>query len=161
MGDKNNLLTGDGFSKDRDRSHHAQKEERRMTPTLSPFGRPGSLHSPPSAECYVAQTFTNPCNFDPKLMPKEQNQITMRKSPPSYNPFFSVVQITILATARIARNTTRFSSWFRGKKKIVYDVTNIEQHELLGFDAGHPLPDVIPKRANPLTVVEGGLSRLF
>ena len=29
-------------------------------------------------------------------------------------------------------------------RKNVYDVTNVEQHELFGFDASHPLTDVIP-----------------
>ena len=46
-------------------------------------------------------------------------------------------------------------------KNIVYDVTNVKQHELLGFDASLPLPDVIPERANSHAVVEGVLSRLF
>ena len=36
-----------------------------------------------------------------------------------------------------------------------------EQHEILGFDASRPLPDVIPERANSLAVVEGVLSRFF
>ena len=35
----------------------------------------------------------------------------IEKFAPSYNPFFRVVKITILATARIARNTTRCSPW--------------------------------------------------
>ena len=34
----------------------------------------------------------------------------------SHNPFFRVVQIIIRATARIARNTTRFSLWNGGRK---------------------------------------------
>ena len=33
---------------------------------------------------------------------------------PSYNPFFRVVQINILATARITRNITRFSPLYGG-----------------------------------------------
>ena len=33
----------------------------------------------------------------------------------SYNPFFRLVQITILATPRIARNTTHLSPWNWGK----------------------------------------------
>ncbi len=33
------------------------------------------------------------------------------------------------------------------RKNVVHDVTNVEQHELLGFDASRPLPDVIPERA--------------
>ena len=35
----------------------------------------------------------------------------------------------------------------------MHDVTNVEQHELLGFDASRPLPDVIPERENSLAVV--------
>ena len=47
------------------------------------------------------------------------------------------------------------------RKNVVYDVTNVEQHVLFGSDASRPLPDVIPKRANSLAVVEGVLSRFF
>ena len=45
-----------------------------------------------------------------------KNKIKSRweKFTPSYNPLFRVCQITILATARIARNTTRFSPWNGG-----------------------------------------------
>ena len=32
------------------------------------------------------------------------------------------------------------------RKNVVYDVTNVEQHELLGFDASRPLPDVNQER---------------
>ena len=46
-------------------------------------------------------------------------------------------------------------------KNVVFDVTNVEQHKLFGFDASRPLPDVIPKRADSLVVVEGVLSRFF
>ena len=43
-----------------------------------------------------------------------KNKIRSRweKLAPSYNPFFCVSQITILATARIAKNITRFSPWY-------------------------------------------------
>ena len=37
----------------------------------------------------------------------------------------------------------------------------MEQHELLGFDASRPLPNVIPERTNSLAVAEGVLSRFF
>ena len=47
------------------------------------------------------------------------------------------------------------------RKNVVYDVTNVEQHDLLGFDASRPLPDVIPGRTNSLAGVEGVLSRFF
>ena len=73
---------------------------------------------------------------------------------PSYNPFFRIVKITILATAMTARNTTRFSPWNEGK-------TNVKQHELVGFNAGRPLFDMIPTRTNTLAVVDGLLSRFF
>ena len=98
-------------------------------------------------------------------MPKIQNQITMKKVcifkfASSYNPLFRVVQITIRATVRIARNTTTLLTLKR-RKNVVYDVTNVEQHKLFGFDASRPLPDVIPKRADSLAVVEGVLSGFF
>ena len=55
------------------------------------------------------------------------------------------------------------------RKNVVYDVTNVEQHKLFGFDASRPLPDVIPKRADSLVLrrraqkacSEGVLSRFF
>ena len=49
-------------------------------------------------------------NLDSKLMPEEKDWISMRKvCAPSSNSFFRVVQIIIRATARITRNTRRFS----------------------------------------------------
>ena len=62
--------------------------------------------------------------------------------------------------SRIARNTTCFSPW-NGDKNIVYDVTNVEQQKLLGFDSSRPVPDMIPERVNSLAGVEGVLSRFF
>ena len=47
------------------------------------------------------------------------------------------------------------------RKNVVYNITNVEQHKLFGFDASRPLADVIPKRADSLAVVEGVLSRFF
>ena len=69
---------------------------------------------------------------------------------PSYNPFLCVVPITILATARIARNTTYFSPFH-----IFFDVKNVEQHQLFGIDANRSRPDVTPKLVNSLAGVEG------
>ena len=43
------------------------------------------------------------------------------------------------------------------RKQNVYDVINIKQHELLGFEVSCPLPDVM----NSLAVVEDVLSRFF
>ena len=42
-------------------------------------------------------------------MPKEQNQIMMKKFVPSYNTIFCISKITIIATAKIAQNTIHFS----------------------------------------------------
>ena len=47
------------------------------------------------------------------------------------------------------------------RKNVVDDVTNVEQHELLGFDVSRPFPEVIPEWMNSLAVVEGVLSRFF
>ena len=47
------------------------------------------------------------------------------------------------------------------RRNVVYDVTNVEQHELLGFDASCPLPDVMPEQTNSLAVIEGVLSCFF
>ncbi len=47
------------------------------------------------------------------------------------------------------------------RKNVVHDVTNVEQHELFGINAGRPLPDGTPKRANSLALVKGVQSRFF
>ena len=46
QGEKTILLTRDGVPKDPYRRHHGPEEEGRMTPTLPPFVRQGSLQSP-------------------------------------------------------------------------------------------------------------------
>ena len=93
-------------------------------------------------------------------MPKIQNQITMRK-------------VCIVIQSLLSRRPNHHSSYgldhekhhtlltLKRRKNVVDDVTNVEQHELLGFDASRPLPDVIPERANSLAVVEGVPSRFF
>ena len=70
----------------------------------------------PPIECYAVQAFSIASNFDPKNKGLK-NKIRSRweKFAPSYNPFFRIIQITILATAKITRNTTRFSLWNCGK----------------------------------------------
>ena len=115
---------------------------------------------PSSVECYAIQAFSIASDFDPQLMPKIQNQITMRK-------------ICIVIQSLLSRDPNHHSSYtqdrekhhtllnLKRRKNVVHDVTNVEQHELLGFDASHLLPDVIPKRANSLAVVKGVLSRFF
>ena len=44
---------------------------------------------------------------------------------------------------------------------IVYDVTNVEQHELLGTDMSCSLLDMTPEWPYPLAVVEGVQNRFF
>ena len=93
-------------------------------------------------------------------MPKIQNQITMRK-------------VCIVIKSLVSRRPNHHSGYSQDREKhhtlltvkrrknVVYDVTNVEQHKLFGFDASRPIPDVIPKRADSLAVVEGVLSRFF
>ena len=99
----------------------------RRTPTVDAMGRqrregwlehcPFSYDQarcihPTSAEYYAIQAFSIASDFDPKQMPKiKKNRSWWEKFASSYNPFFRVLQITIRATAKIARNTTRFSPW--------------------------------------------------
>ena len=73
------LLTRDGVLKDAYRRRHGPAEEGRMTPTLPPSYDQARCIHPPFAECYAIQAFSIPSDFDPQLMPKIQNQITMRK----------------------------------------------------------------------------------
>ena len=113
---------------------------------------------PPFAECYAIQAFSIASDFDPQLMPKIQNQITMRK-------VCIVIQSLVSSKSpfglQLGSRETPHASHHETEENVVYDVTNVEQHELFGFDASRPLPDVIPKRADSLAVVEGVLSRFF
>ena len=49
----------------------------------------------------------------------------------------------------------------KGSQNVVFDVSNVEQHELLEFDTSCPLLDVIPERTNSFAEVEGVLSSFF
>ena len=129
---------------------------------ISPFSHDQArcIH-PPFAECYAIQAFSIASDFDPKLMPKIQNQITMRK-------------VCIVIQSLVSRRPNHHSSYCQDREKhytlltlkrrenVVYDVTNVEQHKLFGFDASRPLADMIPKRANssnPLAQrVQSGMS---
>ena len=78
-GENQCLLIRDGVPMDPYRRHHGQEEEGRMTPTLPlSYDQDRSIH-PAFVECYAIQVFSIASDFDPKLMPKIQNQITMRK----------------------------------------------------------------------------------
>ena len=115
---------------------------------------------PPFAECYAIRAFSIASDFDPQLMPKIQNQITMRK-------------VCIVIESLVSRRLNHHSGYsyhlekhhtllaLKRRKNVVYNVTNVEQHKLFGFDASRPLSDVILKRADSLAVVEGVLSRFF
>ena len=99
-----------GIESWRTHAFDAMEEEGRITLTLPPFLRPGSLHSPT-----FRQMLCDPSVFYHILTLcsylKCKTRSWWEKCASSYNPFFRVVQITILATAKIARNTTRFSPW--------------------------------------------------
>ena len=115
---------------------------------------------PPFVGCYAIQAFSIAFDFDPKLIPKIRNQITMRK-------------ICIFIHSLLSRRPNHHSCYSQDHEKqhtlitlkqrqnVFYDVINVEQHEQLVFDASRLLPDVIPERTNTLAVVEGVLSRFF
>ena len=115
---------------------------------------------PTFGECYAIQTFSIASDFNPKLMPEIQNQITMWK-------------VCIIIQSLLSHHPNHHSSsssdrekhhtllTLKRTKNVVHNVTNVEQHELLGFEASCPLPDVIPEWANLLAVVEGVLSHFF
>ena len=77
---------------------------------------------PPFVKCYAIQAFSITSDFDPQLMPKIQNQITMRK-------------VCIVIQPLVSRCTNHYLgySWDRKKhptlltlkrrKNVVYDVT--------------------------------------
>ena len=131
-----------------------------MTPTLPPSHDQARCIHPPFAECYAIQAFSIASDFDPQLMPKIQNQITMKK-------------VCIVIQSLVSHHPNHHSSYsqdrekhntlftLKRRKNVIHDVTNFEQHELFGFDASRSLDDVIPKRANSLAVVEGVLIRFF
>ena len=93
-------------------------------------------------------------------MPKTQKQIPMRK-------------VCIVIQSLVSRRPNNHLGYSKDREKhhalptmkrrknVVYDVTNVEMHELFELDESGPLPNVIPKRANSLAVVEGVLSRFF
>ena len=135
-----------------------KKREGRLQGCLLSYDQARCIH-PSFVECYAIQVFSITSDFDPKLMPKIQNQIMMRK-------VFIVIQ------SLLSRRPNHHSSYSLDREKhltlhtlkrknIVYDVTNVEQLELFSFDASRPLPGVISERTNSLAVVEGGLSRFF
>ena len=70
---------------------------------------------PHFVECYAIQAFSIASDFDPQLMPKIQNQITMRKVCIVIQSLVSRRPNHNSTTARIARNTTRFSPWNGGR----------------------------------------------
>ena len=112
VGKNNAYLTKVEVRKDPYRKPDGQEEEEGWLQhcPLS-YDQARCIH-PPFVEYYGIQAFSIASDFDPKLMPKIQNQITMRKVIQS---LLRVVQITIQATARIARNTTHFSPWDGGR----------------------------------------------
>ena len=96
--------------------HYGLEEEVKMTPILPPFVRPGSLHSPTFCRLLCdPRFFLSHLILTLSWCLKYKSRSRWEKFASSYNTLFRVVQITIWATARIARNTTRFSPWNWGK----------------------------------------------
>ena len=121
-----------------------------MTLTLSPFVRLVLLHSNTFCRMLCG---TIASDFDSKLMPKEQNQITMRK-------------VCILIQSFLSHRPDHHSDYSLDHEKhhtfltfirrinIIHYVTNVEQHKLLRINEGRLLPEVTSKRMNSFTVVE-------
>ena len=95
----------------------------------------------PFVECYTVQAFSIVSNLDPKLVPKEQDQIPMRK----------VCTLIKSLVSRLPNHHTGYSQdrakhhtllTLMRRVNIVHDVTNVEQHELSGADVSRPLSDV-------------------
>ena len=66
---------------------------------------------PPFVECYAGQAFLSHLFLTLSWCLKNNIKSQWEKFTSSYNSFFRVLQITILVTVRIARNTTLFSPW--------------------------------------------------
>ena len=148
-----------GFPKDTDRRCNVHEEEELMTPMfLLSYDQPCCMHQS-FVESYAVQAFSIASDCDPNLMPKEKNQITIRK-------VSTVIQSLLL------RRPNPHSSYGKDHEKhtfltlqrrqnLVYDITNVKQHDLFEIDESCSLLDLSPKRANPLAVVEGVKSRFF
>ena len=111
---------------------------------------------PSFVERYTVQAFSITSDPDPKLIPEEQDQITITK------------RLNCHTISSSALSKSSFWLWLRSwetpfprRINIVYNVTNVKQHKLFGVNASRPLPDVTPKRTNPLAVVKCVLSRFF
>ena len=154
------LLTRGGVPKDPVRRCHAQEEEGGWLQRCPlSYDQARCIH-PPFVECYAVQAFSIASNLDPKLMPKEQDQIPM-------------INVCTLIQSFVSRHPNNHSVYNQDREKhhtlltlirrynIVYDVTNVEQHELLGTDTSCPLLDVTSERPYPIAVVEGMQSRFF
>ena len=160
QGGKTILLTRDGVPKDPYRRRHGPAEEGRMTPTLPPFVRPGSLQSPtfcwmlcdPSVSYRIwFWPSADAENTKPHHDEKSLHRHTIPCFASSKSPF----------GLQLGSRETPLLLTMKRRKNVVYGVTNVEQHKLFRFDASRPLPDVIPKRADSLAVVEGVLSNFF
>ena len=79
-------------------------------------------------------------NLDPKLMPKEQDQIMMRKVCALIQSFVSCLPNYHSSHSEDREKYHTLLTLIR-RVNIVHDVTNVEQHELLGADASRPLLD--------------------
>ena len=109
------LLTLDGVPKDLYRRRHGPAEEGRIS-HIAPF-----LMTRLAAFTHLFLNVMQSKRFLSHLVLilswclKYKTRSRWEKFASSYNPLFRFVQITILATARIARNTIHFSPWNGGR----------------------------------------------
>ena len=99
----------------------------------------------------MVQAFSITSYFESKLMPKKHNQILMRK-------VCNVIQLLLHRlnnNYRYRQDHEKHYTFitFIQRVNIVHDETNVELHELLWFNAGRPLPNVVPKRTDSLALV--------
>ena len=110
------LLTNGGVPKDTYHRRHGPAEEGKDDSNFAPLLTTGL-----AAFTHILLNFMRSKRFLSHLIltlswyRKYKTRSRWEKFASSYNPFFPVVQITIRATARIARNTTRFSPWNGGR----------------------------------------------
>ena len=150
------LLTKNGVPKDPYRRRHGPAEKGRMTPTLPPFLRPGSLHSP--TFCWMLcdpsvfyRIWFWPSADAENTNPDHDEKILHRHTIPCFasskSPFG--LQLRSRETPYASHHETEEERCLRRNQRRAAQAVWV------------PLPDVIPKRADSLAVVEGVLSRFF
>ena len=119
-GKKQSYLPGVGSLRTRTVDAMSRQRREGWTPNVAPF-RTTRLAACTHllAECYAIQAFSIASDFDPQLMPKIQKPDHDEKSLHRHTiPCFRVVQITILATARITRKHHTLLTLIREEERL-------------------------------------------